>query len=162
MHKITMSVIGIAVAVVILVIAYRIFDGAGGSAKVGDIEVKVESQSKSNTKTSESVIKEPAKKKVTKQFIRKFDFKNFTCDVNENTSLQGCVDSGFTLTGMVGEVNFKSKDRCGSNFINFEKINDTCGNINAHLQGCGYDADKICISHAFLKGAITLQGYQLE
>jgi len=162
MHKITMSTIGVAVAIVILVIAYRIFDGAGGSAKVGEIEVTVDSKNVQSNKISVSTEKTPLNKKVTKEFVRSFEFKDFKCDVNNNVSAQGCVDSGFTLSGMVGEVSFKSKDRCGSNFVGFEKLNKSCGSINAQLQGCGYDAEKNCISHAFLKGSITLQGYKLE
>ena len=44
MHKNILSVIGIAITVVILVMAYRIYDGAAGTAKVGDIEVTVDSK----------------------------------------------------------------------------------------------------------------------
>lgn len=157
-----MSVIGIAVSIVILVIAYRIFDGAGGSAKVGDIEVSVDSRNAQAKEVALSTEKNIEKKKLSKQFVRKFSFKNHSCDINTDTSVQGCVDAGFLLTGMTGEVNFTSKDRCGSNFVSFEKINDTCGNIKAHLQGCGYDSTNTCISHAFLKGNITLLGYKFE
>lgn len=46
MHKTIWSVIGVAVTVVILVMAYRIYDGAGATAKVGDIEVTVDPKEK--------------------------------------------------------------------------------------------------------------------
>ena len=159
MHKNIMSVIGVAVSVVILVIAYRIYDGSGGSAKVGDIEIKVDSQV---SRTSDVPVSDSNqfKDKVVKQFIRSFNFKNHACDTNAKTSVQRCVDAGYKLSGMVGEVEFSSKDRCGSNFIGFEKIDELCGNINVHLQGCGYDAMNNCISHAFIKGNITLEGYK--
>jgi len=49
MHKTIWSVFGIAVAIVILVIAYRIFDGASGVAKFGEIEVKVGSNKTDET-----------------------------------------------------------------------------------------------------------------
>jgi len=161
MHKTGLTIIGGAVAIVILVIAYRVFEGAGATAKVGEIEVSVDARTPVDT---QSLIVEKAepKKKDEKQFSRSFDFKDITCDVNNPVSAQYCVDSPFILEGLVGEVEFSSKDRCGSRFVNFEKVNDRCGNVNVVLQGCGYDAEKVCISHAFLRGSVTLQGYTLQ
>lgn len=161
MHKTALTFIGGAIAVVILVIAYRVFEGAGATAKVGDIEVSVDAQSPSENRPA-SVEKPVLKKKDQKQFSRSFDFKDITCDVNNAVSAQYCVDSPYLLEGLAGNVEFSSKDRCGSRFVNFEKINDRCGNVNVVLQGCGYDAQKVCISHAFLRGSITLQGYTLQ
>ena len=161
MHKNIMSFIGIAVSIVILVIAYRIYDGSGGSAKVGDLEITVDSQSSETTLSNNS---EPEKNKILMQFVRNFNFKNHKCDTNITTSVKRCVDAGYALSGigMIGEAEFSSKDRCGSRFIGFEKIDESCGNINVQLQGCGYDAMNVCISHAFIKGSITLEGYKIE
>lgn len=165
MHKTALTVIGGAVAVVILVIAYRVFEGAGATAKVGEIEVSVDARVDSGVPVETqpvNVEKPVANKKVKKQFSRRFDFKDIACDVNNPISAQYCVDSPYLLDGLAGEVEFTSKDRCGSRFVNFEKTSDRCGNVNVVLQGCGYDAEKICISHAFLRGNITLQGYALQ
>ncbi len=169
MHKTALTVIGGAVAVVILVIAYRVFEGAGATAKLGEIEVSVDARVDSHVDNSApaetqpvNVEKPSAKKKIEKQFPRGFDFKDITCDVNSPISAQYCVDSPYLLDGLAGEVEFTSKDRCGSRFVNFEKTSDRCGNVNVVLQGCGYDAEKICISHAFLRGNISLLGYTLQ
>jgi len=165
MHKTALTIIGGSVAVVILVIAYRVFEGAGATAKVGEIEVSVDARedARGAVETQPVNVETPvAKKKVEKQFSRRFDFKDITCDVNSPISAQYCVDSPYLLDGLAGEVEFTSKDRCGSRFVNFEKTSDRCGNVNVVLQGCGYDAEKICVSHAFLRGNITLQGYALQ
>jgi len=170
MHKTALTIIGGAVAVVILVIAYRVFQGAGATAKVGEIEVSVDARVDAHADSRVPVetqpvvvVKKPeSKKKVEKQFSRRFDFKDITCDVNSPISAQYCVDSPYLLDGLAGEVEFLSKDRCGSRFVNFEKTSDRCGNVNVVLQGCGYDAQKVCISHAFLRGSVTLQGYALQ
>jgi hypothetical protein len=49
MNKVTSTLIGFAIAVVIFAIAFRIYDGSSGKAKVGDVELSVGSKLEKST-----------------------------------------------------------------------------------------------------------------
>ncbi|MDH5517691.1 MAG: hypothetical protein OEY36_07715 [Gammaproteobacteria bacterium] len=162
MHKIIKSVIGLSVAVVIMVMAYRFLIGASGTAKFGDIEITVDPEITTNLTTEVSDSSDQGNiKKESKQFVRSFDFTNHSCGTNADTHVKKCVDAGYQLVGMVGEPEIKTKDRCGSNIIGFNVTNNNCGNLTVHLQGCGFDQLNTCKGHAYLRGNIVLQGYKL-
>lgn len=159
MHKAIKSIIGLSVALVILVMAYRFSGGAGGTAKIGEIEISVDANSQIESPVP--VNAHPKSEKITKQFVRDFDFTNHSCGIDTDISVQKCVDAGYRLMGMTGQVTFTSKDRCGSRFISFNATNDNCGDLTVHLQGCGFDSLNTCKGNAYLRGNIVLQGNKL-
>lgn len=163
MHKYVKTLIGIAIVIVILAIALRISEGAGGFVKALGIELAVDSsESVNNTAQPVNNTVGSNKKKILEEFKHSFAFKNRACDADADASTQRCVTAGYILDGIVGDVKITKHDRCGSAYVSFEKVTETCGNINVNLKGCGFDSLGDCVSSAVLEGELVLQGYKFE